>query len=204
MTDDEIRQRSAAAPDNRDRDGRPFVITVHGIKTPGRWQKEIALELSDAKLPNKAFDFGYFFALQLARYGSRRKKVDWFAEQCTQICRERGIKRPSVVAHSFGTYLVAKAMQIHGLEFDRVVLCGSIVDENYHWTDAFENNHVRAVLNDYGGRDFWAWVAKLFVSDAGRSGRNGFNDRAGGRMVQVLKEEGRHGDFFTRRNYERL
>jgi formylglycine-generating enzyme required for sulfatase activity/pimeloyl-ACP methyl ester carboxylesterase len=189
--------------DNRDREGRPFVITMHGIKTRGTWQKDLASELSDAGFPNRAIDYDNFRALQLIYPPSRRKKIEWFREMYAQICRERGIERPSVVAHSFGTYLVARAIQIYGLKFDRVIFCGSIVRRDFPWTEVFKKGHVRAVLNDFGGLDVWAWVVKYFVSDADQSGRYGFKDTAGGDMVQVYRPEFRHGDFFTQLNYDR-
>ena len=182
---------------------RPVVITVHGIKTRGKWQMDLAPVLANAGFIPVPLDYGNFLGLQLLLPSSRRKKVDWFRDEYRRVCAEEGVTRPSIVVHSFGTYLVARAMQIYDpLKFDRVIFCGSIVRREYPWTDRFERDQVRAVLNDFGRMDFWAGIVAWVVNDAGDSGRNGFNDTAGGKVEQIDHPEFRHGDYFFRGNYE--
>lgn len=59
------------------------------------------------------------------------------------------------------------------------------------------------VLNDYGGKDFWAKTAVWFVNDGGPSGAKGFQDDAGGRVVKRYRPKFRHSDFFYEANYEK-
>ena len=60
---------------------RPVVITLHGIKTRGRWQKDLDLLLSQAGFTTASLDYGNFLALQLLIPWSRRKKVEWLRDE---------------------------------------------------------------------------------------------------------------------------
>lgn len=181
---------------------KQVVITLHGIKTRGAWQKDLAPTLAAAGLVPVLLDYGYFFAIQLLWPGSRRRKVDWLRQEYQRVCDEHRIERASIIAHSFGTYLVARAMQIYDLKFDRIIFCGAIVRREYPWSEKVANDQVRAVLNDFGRMDFWAHIVAWVVEDSGQSGRKGFKDIADGRVVQIDRPEFRHGDYFYRGNYE--
>ena len=177
------------------------VVTLHGIKTRGVWQKDIDHELSRAGFIPKSLDYGHFYALQLLWPPSRRKKVEWLRDEYTRMCDPNDNPRPSVIAHSFGTYLVARAIAHYGLKFDRIVFCGAIVGRSYPWSTYFSRDCVRAVLNDFGRQDFWAWVVAWVVKDGGQSGYRGFTDTADGRVIQIEHEEFRHSDYFFTLNY---
>src|SRR5262249_5972545 len=142
-----------------------------------------------------------FTARDLLSKSSRRMKVDWLHRQYENVCKRTGNWRPSIVAHSFGTYMIARAIRIYGLKFDRVIFCGAIVRLSYPRAWATASEKVGAVLNDFGRQDFWAWVAGFVVEDAGGSGYRGFTDDAKGQVVQIEHKEFRHGDYFFLTNY---
>jgi len=50
------------------------VISIHGIKTRGKWQKDITPFLRN--FVHEPLDFGNFLAIQLARRKSRHAQVD--------------------------------------------------------------------------------------------------------------------------------
>ena len=132
--------RSATLPQVAE---RSVVITLHGIKTHGKWQKDIDTVLAAAGFTPAPLDYGNFLAIQLLLPWSRRKKVDWFRDELHRVCKQERVKRPSIVAHSFGTYLVARAMQIYDpVEFDRVIFCGAIVRRDYSWSERIHKNQV--------------------------------------------------------------
>lgn len=184
----------------------PVVISLHGIRTRGAWQKEsLGRALNENGFVHVALDFGFFNAIQLLIPSLRRAKVDWFRDKYTENRRD-GAPPPSVIAHSFGTYLVARLMQIYDnvdFDFGRIILCGSIVDRWYPWSAMFKANRCEAVLNDYGQMDVWARIAKFFINDAGDSGVQGFFDDVDGRVVQNRHPEFRHSDYFFEANYRR-
>lgn len=179
------------------------VITLHGIKTRGAWQKDLVPILHDAGYKSVPLDYDYFLALKMIMPGQRRKKVDWFRDEYERVCDRERVDRPSIIAHSFGTYLVARAMQKYRpVKFDRVILCGSIVQREYPWSSIVRNEQAVAVMNDFGRMDFWAGIVAWAVSDAGQSGRHGFNDLSDGKVEQVDNPEFRHGDYFSIGNYK--
>jgi pimeloyl-ACP methyl ester carboxylesterase len=179
------------------------VIMIHGIRDAARWQKGFAEVLADSGFVPIAFDYGWFSVIPFLFWRFRKKKIDWFVEKYTQVKRERPEAEISIVGHSFGTYLIARAMEIHAplIKFRRVLLCGSIVRPDYSWTQMVLRKQVEEVLNDYGALDTWAALAGWVVKDAGPSGRIGFRDDARGRVDQRYHPEWGHSQYFYRLNY---
>ena len=108
---------------------------------------------------------------------------------------------PSLIAHSFGTYIVGAALeQFAEIRFDRIVLCGSIVRRDYNWGALIESGRVDAVLNDYGGKDLWPKVAEFLISDGGASGTKGFSIPHAN-LYQRYRPVFSHSDYFYPLNY---
>lgn len=181
-----------------------LVITLHGIRTRGAWQKDLDTELGKAQLIPKALDYGFFRATKLLIPALRRKQIDWFLEQYTHTRAENGDVRPSVVAHSFGTFLVASAMELYPeVEFDHVIFCGSIVRREFDWSTYLASGKVRRLLNDCGERDRWVRLAAWVIREAGPSGAIGFEDKPKGQVVERRHSQFSHSDFFYRLNFQK-
>lgn len=183
------------------------LLSVHGIRTTGRWQKQLIEATDEAGITYRPLDFGYFMALSLLLPNARRKKIEWFRHECEEKLRGFDESVPvSIVAHSFGSYLLAGALRKYSdLKFDRIILCGSIVHRDYPWTSIInDRSQANAVLNEAGGKDFWAGIVSWVVADAGQSGVSGFLDLAGGRVMQRLHAEHRHSDYFYSGNYRKV
>lgn len=178
---------------------RPWVISIHGIRTRGDWQKELTEELTPAGFNYKPFDYGFFDIIRFLSPGSRDRKVDEFRDEYSQFHAVHGV-RPSVIAHSFGTLIVTRSIEKYGLEFDRMILCGSIVRRDFEWSK-WIGTKVTRVLNDFGGRDLWARLVPFVVRDAGQSGLHGFLDTANGAVVERGNPWMRHSDYFFSFNY---
>lgn len=180
---------------------RPLVISLHGIRTRGTWQKELTEELQVGGIDHVPLDYGFFMALQLLLPWSRRRKVLWFRDEYTRCVERHAGVRPSVIAHSFGSYLVARALEMFDeVRFDEIILCGSIVRRDYPWSRVI-GSQARRALHEFGHQDLWARVVGLVVEDAGPSGCRGFLDLAEGGVIQRCHPEFRHSDYFYRLNY---
>ena len=186
---------------------QPVLLSIHGIRTTGRWQKSLTQAAQEAGYLYRPLDYGFFLALSLLLPWARRRKVEWFHRECEDHLRdlEPG-QRASIVAHSFGTYLLASALAKYSdLVFDKVILCGSIVRKDYPWTTIIQRRgQVRQVLNEAGGKDLWASIVTWVVADAGPSGVDGFEDLADGQVLQRLHAEHGHSDYFYAGNYKRV
>jgi len=182
----------------------PFtlVVSIHGIRTRGAWQKVVNSELQKQGFRHELLDYGYFTAIQLLLPWSRRKKVEWFRSEYERLTLETG-SLPSVIAHSFGTYIVARALETYPeIRFDRVIFCGSIVRRDFDWDSLLESARVGAVLNDWSGRDPWVKLAAWLIPDAGASGASGFECCAPG-IYQRARSRFGHSDYFYPLNYIR-
>ena len=179
---------------------RRLIISLHGIRTRGTWQKEFHSELQHDGFPHELLDYGYFRALQLLMPFQKTRKVDWFRREYERLIGKTGT-RPSVIAHSFGTYIVAGAIEKYReLKFDRLILCGSLVPEDYDWETVIRNGRVKAVLNQFSPSDIWVRLGSFMVPGAGQSGILGFNG-SHPQVFQQRRERFSHSDYFFPLNY---
>lgn len=185
------------------------VVSVHGIRTRGAWQKEITPILNRSGFVAEPADYGRFNIFQLMLERQRGKKVKWLRDKYPEICRRNGLgeesaRYPSVIAHSFGTFLVAHLLEDYSnVRFDRIILYGSIVRCNFPWAKMLATGRVQAVLNEHGGRDIWATCAHLCVPRAGPSGgRRGFDKVNDSRFHQTYHPTLGHSDLLNEGWYE--
>jgi pimeloyl-ACP methyl ester carboxylesterase len=177
-----------------------MVISVHGIRTDGEWQRQIS----------PCFEGIGGLAYRMHRYGKvafyepalpmkRDQVVEDFARFYEREVTD-GIS-PSVIAHSYGTWIVCTAMErFLDIRFDRVILCGSVVACDYDWMTRFTSGQVGAARNELAGDD--ATVRKLrqpmirrFLPNSGPSGLDGFDDPPR-RLEQRVYPKFRHSDMF--------
>jgi pimeloyl-ACP methyl ester carboxylesterase len=189
----------------------PIVISVHGIRTAAKWQKLLGDTLSVQGVKHRAYDFGHFDLGRFFRNSARQQKINEFHEFYGALANEGSLgidlanycARPSIVAHSFGTYIVGYAMQkFPDIRFDKVVLCGSILPVDFDWSTLFDRDQVNFVRNEYGVHDYWTSVAGAFVPDAGGSGSEGFRRISSSVVSQERFDYYKHSDFFCRPHIE--
>ena len=94
--------------------GRHLIITVHGIRTFGQWQERLEALLKRGAHPGERLEvvhykYGYFSAFAFLSVALRWVAVRRFRAELLSLTREP-CTRVDIVAHSFGTYLVARAL----------------------------------------------------------------------------------------------
>jgi pimeloyl-ACP methyl ester carboxylesterase len=172
------------------------VISLHGIRTRGVWQKDLVPELALGGFVPYALDYGSFGALELIRPSSLDKKVRWLLGEYDRIRAVTGCERPSVIAHSFGTLQVAHLLRKYSeVIFDKVILAAGIVPVDFPWSHLLDRDRVMWVMNEYGGRDRWPNLARLLVPHAGHCGAARFTSshRA---LHQLEHAYHGHSDYF--------
>jgi pimeloyl-ACP methyl ester carboxylesterase len=181
---------------------RPTVVSLHGIRTHGAWQDALSLHLTRSGFDYAPWKYGFFKAISLVNPLARQRQVEWILERYTRLTETT--KGPiSIIAHSFGTYVVAEAMiQYPSIKFDKIILCGSIVPCDYDWSKIIgDRGQASFVLNQYGRKDFWVRIAQWVIADAGPSGYRGFSDNANERVVQQRSRSFGHSRYFFLLNY---
>jgi hypothetical protein len=157
---------------------RNVIISLHGIRTRGEWQKKLAPLVSSKGWTYYPLDYGFFFALTLLiPFYFRSKKVEWLRNELDKINTETNGAVPSIIVHSFGSYLLSKILEKHTcFKFDRIILTGSIIKKGYDWDTPLNNRNVQKVHNLTAKKDFWSRVAEWCVIGAGQSGVDGFDN----------------------------
>jgi pimeloyl-ACP methyl ester carboxylesterase len=176
------------------------VISVHGLNTRGVWQKDLVPLLALDGFVPYALDYGYF-VLGFLVGSARDRKVEWLRNEYNRVTAEARCRRPSIIAHSFGTYIAAKLLwKYPEITFDKVIFCGSIVHPCFDWPSVLQRGQVNVVRNDYGRLDPWPSLSSKIVRDSGRSGSSGFC-KVHENLISREFPQHRHSDYFHRRHF---
>jgi pimeloyl-ACP methyl ester carboxylesterase len=173
------------------------VMLVHGIRTEGKWMREMGSLLeSEAKpldnahpvlnLRTREVRYGFFPILRFLIPWTRRQMVHKFVRRYTDARAMFPRASFDVVAHSYGTYLVCQALKTYrSIRFENVVLAGSIVATDYDWSERENHQQVKRIRNYQADWDlvvasYPAAYQKLMGNRLGEfigsAGVNGFQD----------------------------
>lgn len=155
------------------------LITVHGIRSHGEWSAEICHIASSNGWIVAPFSYGYTDASIFLKARKRREIVDRFRDHIHEIAT-RYDTEVSVIAHSFGTYVVAKYLlgfDVPPIGVDTLILTGAILNENLDLSDFY--GRAGHIVNEVAPNDFWVKLPpfarfqdKLF----GKAGGVGFKE----------------------------
>jgi hypothetical protein len=99
------------------RNNKRLVFSLHGIESRGAWQKDLSNAFvthatkADYLTPI-ALDYGRVRFSRLLSPWFRRAKVTDFLNSYCEWTRRALDARPSIIAHSFGTYVVARSLEM--------------------------------------------------------------------------------------------
>ncbi|WP_406824127.1 GNAT family N-acetyltransferase [Pedobacter sp. KACC 23697] len=155
------------------------IITVHGIRRTNRWYENLPTfqEAKDHNLEILYFDYGYFSFWKFVRKKHREKILEKFCSFYSENIKDNKFP-PSVVAHSFGTYIVYQAMKKYDvIKFDKIIFCGSILNEKTDFRPMIKNKQFAVLKNDHGSLEwFLKYTRRIIDKDCGKAGKVGFTD----------------------------
>lgn len=202
----------------RDDSVKDAIFVVHGIRDPGYWTQKIARRVAKLAGKDRRFamvtsSYGYFPMAPFLLSSARREKVEWLMDQYAeaQACYPNATF--SCVAHSNGTYLVAKALELYpACRFTRIVFAGSVLRQGYNWRALFQSRQdprVVAVTNYVATGD---WVVAFFPKffqllrwqDIGSAGHDGFDDDPEGAVYDQRFVRGGHSAALDERNWDSI
>jgi hypothetical protein len=189
--------------DNESREVEHLVILVHGINTNAQWFPIVKDSLEAAGFVAVPAGYGIYGVVRFLVPIDllRRAAINRVSEKIRLARNYYKPKLISVIAHSFGTYVVARIIaETFDIELNRVIFCGSVVRDDF----PFQENHHRfkpLLYNEIGGRDYWPIVASAVTWGYGAVGADGFqspvvNDR--------WHKDFRHSDFMTKEFCEKF
>ena len=178
------------------------LLPIHGIRTSAGWHRTLADVAQELQwiCPIEHWWYGYFSIFHFLTPFARSAKVAWFRRRYSEEMRRyetRGVDRclPSIVAHSFVTFILGNALcKYKDIHVDCIILCGSILPIDFPWDVLIANGQVQRVLHHIGKEDYWPVVSAFVVPGTGASGRYGFNCSSP-RLVQEYHNLS-HNEFF--------
>jgi len=145
--------------------------------------------------------FGYYDVLSfLAPFDRTVRPYRILLQSYEDAIEHQPDARVSIVAHSFGTYLVGKLLRENRrVRLHRLLLCGSVLDQGFKWAvvaERFDDAPLAQrdrVRNECGTRDIWPILAKVANARYGDAGRHGFENEV---YAQTFHFDGYHSLFF--------
>jgi len=129
---------------------------------------------------------------------TRRKPIQTARWKMENAIARRPEAQVIIIAHSFGTYILARLLaEVSSIRPDKVLLCGAIVRTDFRWDRI---DPCPEIVNDCGSRDVWPVFATAFSWGYGPSGTFGF----GMAPVRDRFHDFRHSDYFDRDFVERF
>lgn len=190
--------------------GDTVVFSIHGIRTFGEWQSRLErlVEAETDEVSFYTYKYGYFSSIAFLFPPARRREVHRLELRIHNLLRNQP-KRIVVFAHSFGTYLAVEAIKNNahqlpaGVELT-VVLGGSVLPENYDWSEIRKNGAI-TVINDCGVDDNILLLSKASAVNLGMAGRVGFHGFNGSGFINRWFRGGHShyfdGDDFMRKRW---
>jgi WD40 repeat protein len=178
----------ARMPDEQQ--NRRVIVTLHGIRTYGRWQERLRRILSrDPRWQQEnaevlVYRYGFFTLFSFLIPFLRNLAVKQFRDYLESLFGEQRPDRVDIVAHSFGSYLAIEALAspklAGGVHIHTAILCGSVLPPNRNLSQLLgPRRPIGRIINECGTGDaiLLLTLAVLGVGMAGRLGLHGLEGR---------------------------
>ena len=159
----------------------PWVLVLHGMNTTGTWQEELSWLIGRSyrrMVPVAIYKYGIIRPGVLFRRRQRmlvRRLVAKILMLSGQAAESGYGGKPDVIAHSFGTWMIAHALQSDPrVRIGRLVLLGCIVRPDFDWDALVQSGRVERIMNHGAAADIWVRLAHLAIPDSGPGGLRGF------------------------------
>ncbi len=196
---------------NRKQQPESIVITVHGIRTYGKWQDRLRKIVCNqyGNLEFHTYRYGYFAIPSFFLPMVRDWEVSKFTNRLRQIIEKKPGKRIKIFSHSFGTYIAVRSIEslaqsgFH-VPLDLMVLSGSVLKRNYDWNPVLNLTKTK-IVNECGTSDYVLWLSEAFVPLTGMAGRVGFTGFSNSHFINRYHTGGHSlyfdGDEFMSKNW---
>lgn len=158
------------------KDSKKLLMTVHGIRTYGKWQSSLQQETKAYSDEFEYIDikYGYFDIISFCIPYFRSKKIASISNRVSQLIDDAPDKDIYLVAHSFGTMIVCEALNTRTSpsKIKRLIMCGSPLSHKYDLDKVVASSEL--TINDCGTKDAILVLARTLVLGLGDAGRTGF------------------------------
>lgn len=155
---------------------RDVIILVHGIRDRALWQSQVRAALRQAGFEVCLTDFGRLDLFRFLVPGPffRRSAINKVRVQINAVRVLYPECRLSVIAHSFGTYVISNVMmEEFAIVFHRVIFCGAVISPKIAF-EQISNRFSPVIMNEIGTSDPWPALARSITWGYGSSGTFGY------------------------------
>nr|WP_129545773.1 hypothetical protein [Methylorubrum zatmanii] len=175
------------------------VVLVHGIRDFALWQDSIRSALEESNFIVESTNYGRLnivqFLVPVAFF--RRLAIKKIWRQIRIIKQNYPYAAISIIAHSFGTFVVSQLIkQNFDIKFKRVIFCGSVVAYDFEFEN-IQGRYLAPILNEVGTRDVWPAIAESVTFGYGSAGTYGFRRP----LVRDRWHNGAHHGYFLDRKF---
>ena len=178
-----------------------LVLVIHGIRTYAEWVTTLEDELADCdNVVVKEAGYGRFDVFRfLFPFYFRAAAVREAKSKILEAKADFPEHDLVIVAHSFGTYVLTKAMKEGLIRPKRIILCGSVLKTKFKWAElpgcppVDPETGKEAIVNECGDLDWWPVLAKFATIGFGVAGTAGFK----GSRVKDRHHRLGHSDYLT-------
>ncbi|MBE8603283.1 hypothetical protein [Pseudomonas cyclaminis] len=174
-----------------------ILITVHGIRTYGQWQKDLKDSVRSFSRDFDYFDmkYGFFDLISFAIPKLRDRRAEKTSKRILAILEKNQEKNIYIVAHSYGTYITSKALESYTGEqqIKKIIFCGSPLPHDHNIDHVVEKSE--ATVNECGTSDIVLIIARMLLPGMGDAGRVGFS-REGSNNFMNRYHIGGHSLYF--------
>lgn len=154
-----------------------IVISLHGIRTHGKWQNDFSNLIKDhmSNVDYYPFKYGFFgfllFILPIFRYLKARQ----LSKLIYQTIQDNEDKKIIIFAHSYATYVIAHLLESNKFKnkIHMLFFAGSVLPSSYDIQQKL-GPKVERIVNECAVNDYVLIINKLFVPFLGDAGRVGF------------------------------
>ncbi len=154
------------------------VITVHGIRTAGKWQNNLEDHVDEADVKIFNYKAKYLSSLRILIPFLRRSVERAFSQEFDSIVKKYPDSEYYIFSHSFGSYLIARKLEsispVNSPDVKCVVLAGSVLRRDFNWKNVADKFPRLKVVNDCGIKDVPLIFSEIFSPGLGMAGRRGF------------------------------
>lgn len=228
---------------------RPSVVVllIHGIRDFADWQESLEWawtkrhRAGGGQVRYIEVRYGYFsawqFLFKFERDRVARCVADRYSQELARLRaedralqdQEQPVEAPAVpivaVAHSNGTFALARALELHpAMSFASIYLCGSVLSARFPWNRFLRDRQVGMIRNDCASADWpvgvlcpivrwlpWNWRRPWFFGQRretvlGRGGVGGFKgaEDLTGKLANNQYLRGDHGVALGSKNADEI
>lgn len=184
------------------------IMSIHGYKSKGKWQDALSQCIDENNLISAPYKYGYKIFRILPHHISNdvEKFRDWYFSIVKNpnynLEIQEPFHRPSILAHSLGTWILAKALiKYPEIKFDKIFLFGSIIPQDFDWFKVILNNQINLVIYEKASKDRIVPLGLIFTGSIKPCGTKGFIQKSSFIKEETFSQFG-HSDFNYKAHFE--